>query len=165
MYHVMFLCSKLGVKVSSTTKDEVSGFHLLLFELDWKSIELVCLIPPIKMEPEVISKIKHDLPHKSTTIKIQWCVVVLLSFFPVSASIWDTEVFFCGLNELLSKTLLELWILSVREILLSDIVAVLYIILFRFSESLKLLLKGGWIGFFGGTKKVRLLLHFLWLLD
>jgi hypothetical protein len=102
MHHVMFLCSKLGVEVGTTTKDEVSWFHLLLLELNWKSIKLVGLIPPIKMEPKVISKIKHDLPHESTAVKIQRCVVVLLSLFPVSASIWDAEIFLCCLNELFS---------------------------------------------------------------
>ena len=165
MYHVMLLCFELGVEIGSTTKDEISWLHLLLLELNRKRIELVCLIPPIKMEPKVISKIKHDLPHESTAVEVQRCVVVLLSLFPVSASVWDTEVFLGGLNELLSEALLELWVLSVREILLCDVVAVLYIILFGFSESLKLLLESCWIGFFGSTEKVWLLFHFLWLLD
>jgi hypothetical protein len=87
---------------------------------------------------------------------------VLLTFFPVSSGIRDTKVFFGGLDEFFTKALLKFGILSVGQRLLSNIVAVLNIILLGLSEALELLLKSSWVCFLCCSEEVWLLFYFLW---
>ena len=53
MHHVVLLNLDIRVKVLPAVKNQVTGLHLLKFQIDWQSVIKVCLIPSADLEPEV----------------------------------------------------------------------------------------------------------------
>ena len=141
MNHIVLLLPHLGVVVGATNEDEVSRLHLLLGQSGGQTIELIGLIPAIKLEPKLFSKIINDLPNKGAAVKIKWCLIVLLPLFPIASCIGNTEILLGSLYELFPQSLFEIGIaLLVRERLLTDVVSVLDVLFFCVSESLEIAL-------------------------
>jgi len=139
MYHFVLLLPHLGVVVGATDEYEVSRLHLLLGrQSDGQTIELIGLIPAVKLEAEFFSEIIDDLPNKGAAVKIKWCLIVLLSLFPIAPRIWNTEILLGSLYKLFPQSLFEIGVFLVRERLLADVVSVLDVLFLGISESLEM---------------------------
>jgi len=122
---VMFLRLQLCVKIRTAVKDQVSWLHLFKFQIDWKCIVLISLIPAIQFESKVFLHVKHSLPDKSTAVQENWRIEMLLAFLPVAFGIWHPEVLLDRFKPLFSQVLFEGGVLAVHRRLARDVVAIL----------------------------------------
>ncbi len=143
MHHIVLLSLQLSVIVSATVENEISRLHLLKLELNGKSVNLIALIPSVKVEAKLFPEVIDDLPNQSTAIEEDRCIIVLVSWLPIPLRVGHSKVFLCRLKELFSESLLEGRILFVYVLLLRHVLAVLYLLFLLISEALEVLLKTG----------------------
>jgi len=140
VYHIVLLFSHFWVIVDTTIKDEVTWLHLFLLELNRQAIELISLVPSIKLEPEIFSQVIDNLLDQRAAVQVQRCSIMLLAFFPIASGIWYSKVLLGRLDEFLSETELEIGISSVKQALLTYITSVFYVLLLCFPKSFKMAL-------------------------
>lgn len=51
MHDIVALSSQLSVEIGTTIEDKVAWLHLFKLESDGQRVILVCLVPPVKVEP------------------------------------------------------------------------------------------------------------------
>jgi hypothetical protein len=61
MDDVVTLRSQLGVVVDTAVENNISWLHLFFFQGNWESVELVSLVPTVKVESKILSHIIGNL--------------------------------------------------------------------------------------------------------
>ena len=116
MDYVVFLRSNVLIIILAWVKNKITWLHVFEFNIDWKCVILIRLIPQIQLKPKLIPHDKHNLSHQPRTIQIQRSIIVFTSFFlPVLCHIRHTEIGFGSVDETFTKVLLKSWILPVSE--------------------------------------------------
>ena len=141
MNHVVLLLSAFLVEISSGYKYKISWLNIFKLKINWQSIILICLIPSVKLEAEFVTEVKDHLSNKSTAVEIKRRIIMLLTLAPVSACIRYSKILFTTFDKFVSKQLFELWICSILQALLTNIVSVFDILLFGSSKSIELRLE------------------------
>ena len=139
--HVMLLGLQFSVKIGSTVKNKVSRLKFLKFQIDGQSVILISLVPSIKFEAEIFLQVQYCLPDKGTTIKENWRVIILFSFFPVSFSVWNSEVLFDCFEPFFAQVLFESGVFPVNCWLACDIISIFHLVSFGFSKPIEICLK------------------------
>lgn len=93
------------VLVGPFPEDEVPRAQLFAFQIDWQSIELLCLVPGAQRESEVFAKVLDDLSHESTAVEEEWGVLEVGPRFMLAALVGNTLVFLGLFHKFLSEFL------------------------------------------------------------
>ena len=51
VHDIVALSPQLSVEIGTTIEDKVTWLHFFKLETDWQCVILVCLVPPVKVEP------------------------------------------------------------------------------------------------------------------
>ena len=100
MDYIVALRSQFGVIVYATVEDDITWLHLLFLESDWESVELIGLVPTVKIEAEIFSHIITNLTKKRTAIKEHRCIIERLTRVEVPLGIGNSKILLGGLKEL-----------------------------------------------------------------
>lgn len=134
---MVLLLATFLIEVDGRVEDEITRFHLLKGQIDWKRVILISLIPAIQLEPEVLSQIVDNLADERAAVQEKRCVVERLSWVVVPPRVRHAKVLDAPVDKLLAELSFEFWVSSVNCGLCGHVVSILDFVLFRPAESIE----------------------------